>query len=227
MSSPLPHPRPAAITLIVLALVSLFAMLHHPTIGAHGPEAVLAEIQRERGLNGAVHGVMILVVLLYHWCFTVLSAWLGAARSAVALGQLALHLGLAAFVGAALVSGFVVPELGARIEADAQGLRTALLTLYATNQALAKLGTVAFGAAICLWGVALCSSTAPALRSRPAGAVGVLAGATMIVGLLAGVWSLDVAGMTLVVVLLGVWGCAAAWCLWHQVPEGAAPASDG
>ncbi|MEM9384299.1 MAG: hypothetical protein AAGA68_04515 [Pseudomonadota bacterium] len=217
MSKPrLPNPRPAAITLLALAVLTLFAMLHHPTIGAHAIEEALAEIQRERGLNGLIHGAMILFVLLYHWCFSVLSSWLGASRAIVALARLALHLGVAAYVGAALVSGFAVPELASRIDPSAEGLRTVLLALYSTNQALAKLGTVAFGGAIVLWGLAILPLGNRSALGRTVGAVGVLAGAVMILGLAFGVWSLDVAGMTLVVVILGCWACAAAAWLWRQ-----------
>lgn len=212
----LPNPRPAAITLFALALLTLFAMLHHPTIGAHSTEEALAEIQRERGLNGLIHGVMILFVLLYHWCFSVLSRWLGTLRSVVALAQLALHLGVAAFVGAALASGFAVPEFAARVEPSAEGVRSVLLAFYAANQAMAKLGTVAFGAAIILWGAALVGLRDATAMARVVGSVGILSGGALVLGLALGVWSLDVTGMTLVVVILGVWGCAAGAWLWRR-----------
>ncbi|MEO0423832.1 MAG: hypothetical protein AAF184_15950 [Pseudomonadota bacterium] len=215
-NSQLPNPRSAAITLFALALLTLFAMLHHPTIGAHGIEEALSEIQRERSLNGLIHGVMILFVLLYQWCFSVLSAWLGVLRSMVALAQLATHLGVVAFVGAALVSGFAVPEFAARVEPSAEGVRTVLLGLHAANQAMAKLGTVAFGVAILLWGSAMVRMAAVDAMTRAVGAIGILSGAAMALGLVAGVWSLDVAGMTLVVVILGAWGCAAGAWLWRQ-----------
>ncbi len=221
MSPSMPSPRPAAITLVTLAVLALFAMLHHPTIAAHGAEEALAEIRTEQPLNATVHGVMIAVVLLYHWCFSVLGAWLGRGRSAVSLAQLALHVGTGAFVGAALVSGFVVPELAARVEPTAQGVGTALVTLFAVNQALARLGTVAFGVAIAAWAVALLLQRpqGAAMLSRAVGAAGLLAGAAMVLGLLTGLWTLNVTGMTIVVVILGGWGCAAAAWLWQRPEE--------
>lgn len=214
----LPDPRPYAVALVVCSVLTLAVMLHHPTISASGTDEVLVEIQSEQLLTKLVHGAMMVLVMIYHQCFSVFSVWLGAARSGVALAQLCLHLGLAGYLGAALVSGFVVPSLASRVSATAEGVSTVLVALYSANQALAELGTIGFGAAIMIWGVLLLSMRRTAAPTGIIGGIGLVAGTAMVLGLLASIWSLNVAGMTSTVVILGVWACAAAVWLWRQ-PE--------
>ncbi|MEM1141110.1 MAG: hypothetical protein AAGI88_00870 [Pseudomonadota bacterium] len=215
----LPDPRPYAVALVVCSVLTLAVMLHHPTISASGTDEVLVEIQSEQLLTKLVHGAMMVLVMIYHQCFSVFSAWLGAARSGVALAQLCLHLGLAGYLGAALVSGFVVPGLASRVSATAEGVRTVLVALYSANQALAELGTIGFGAAITLWGLTTLRMQAGAGVPSIIGIIGIIAGPTIVFGLVANLWSLNVTGMTLVVVILSVWACATAAWLWQQ-PRG-------
>ena len=81
------------------------------------------------------------------------------------------------------------------------------------NQALANAGSVALLLGVGLWSIGLCGHRG---MTRTLGGYGVVSAAITSLALLAGWLKLDVHGMLLVVVLLGLWQIGLAVLLWRQ-----------
>ena len=197
--------RIAGIVLIVVPLLSILMMAHHPSAGSHDPAALVAEIADKSQLSRIVHGVLIALMGAELFAFIAFCRRLGFERSAVRAGFVAYSSGTGAMIGAALISGFVISDLAAHYVQQPSGDATAFVDLSRLamigNQALAKLGVVAMSAAIVLWSAALFRSG----RDRWVGIAGLVAGLGPAIALVVGAVRLDVGGMTLVVV------CQAAW----------------
>lgn len=205
-----PSGRPAGFALIAVSLLAVLAMSHHPTVSSTTVEQALAEIGHERRLNSAVHGTMIVIVGVYFWGFSILASILGGARVSVGLGRTALAFATITMAGAAIVSGFVVPEFAERLlarDALPADARTSLVLLHASNQALAWLGTLGYGLTLLLLGIALVRVTAAAAKWL--GVLGIACGSGIIIAISLGHLSLNVGGMTAIVVALGLWASAA------------------
>ena len=176
--------RAAGFALIAAAAGTVLAMAHHPT-GAHGG-----------AIGGIVHGAMIALLALGTFGFAHISRRRGLGRPAVLAGLAAYGVALFGHAGAATINGFIVPALAARGEAVGHDL---YLFAWAANQALARLGVFAAGAAFILWGVDL-------LRSRPwLGGAGIVAGAAPSAALLAGALEMNVAGAFIVYASHAAW----------------------
>ena len=201
--------RIAGAMLIGLSALSLLFMAHHPTLGGPGHDTLAAEAVAEAGLNGGVHGALIVIIIGFYVALSALSDSLGRNRLSVRTAHASITAATALMGGAALISGFIVPGTAASlIRADAMAEFPALLRMLgAANQALANAGTLAYGAAIFFWSLRLIS-----LRgfSRIVGAAGLVAGTGLITGIVTGILHLDVAGMTLALAVIGAWFALAA-----------------
>ena len=196
MSHANPSDRIAGGAMIATALLVVLAMAHHPS-GAHGAG----------GLAGLVHGAMIVLLAVLTFAFTHFARRLGLDGWAVLAGLVAYAISLAAHIGAATVNGFVVPSLAAR-GVDNHDI---FLLAWETNQALAKLGVYATGAAYALWGVELLRRGGLA---RWLGLAGVAAGIVPAVLLATGAIRMDVAGAFLVYAVHVGWAAlVGAWLL--------------
>src|SRR5579862_6173221 len=111
--------RLAGGVLVALALLSILAMAHHPTAGSHDSAALAAEIAEKSTLSRTVHGVLIAFMSVELWAFVVFCRRLGFERAAVSAGLVAYAIGTGAMIGAALISGFVVSDLGAHYAQNA------------------------------------------------------------------------------------------------------------
>lgn len=178
--------------LALASVVTVVAMAHHPR-AAHGLG----------GIAALVHPAMMLLLALLFFGFTLYARRRGMARAPVLGGLLAYAISLVAHLGAATINGFVVPALAAR-GADGVG-HDVFVLCWELNQALAKLGVVATGAAFVLWAVDLWRT--PGWMARAAALGGLLAGALPAAAMLAGV-----SGMT-VTTALAVYAAHAAWTL--------------
>ena len=196
----------AGAVLLAASLGAALFMSHHPTLGTPGHDSLASEAVAEAGVNGIIHGAMILFVLAYYFGLSTLSQRLGNMRAEVRAAQLAISVATITMIGAALISGFIVPGVADHFTgggaADDQLFRAQLTLLGESNQALAKIGTIAYGAAIFFWSLRLIRM--PGL-SRIAGGLGCVIGALLALGILTGHLALDVRGMGAVVVALGVW----------------------
>lgn len=177
--------RAAGLALIGAATGTLLAMGHHPT-GAHGG-----------ALAGIVHGTMIGLLALTTYGLAHFARARGLDRPAVLAGLVAYAVALLGHVGAATVNGFVVPALAAR--GDGAVGHDIFLFAWESNQALARLGVFATGAAFILWGADL-------IRDRRLlGVAGLVAGAVPAAALAAGWIDMDVAGAFFVYALHAGW----------------------
>ena len=175
--------RRAAIALLVGVVAPLLIMGMHPTgadITIGGARLVL--------INHMVHGVSLAaqpVVFL-----GLLGLW-RSLRSDVATAALVFYaFGIVAILSAAVLSGFVAPEVVAE--------RPLLFYTGQLNQGFAKVSVAAIGASLILWGVALRFARLPA-------AAGVIIGAVLVLGVLTGWLHLSASGIVIVTLLQAIW----------------------
>ena len=129
-----------------------------------------------------------------------------AGPSRLAVAALVLY-GFASAAGmmAAVVSGFVGPELAREIQtasAEADGWRMVFHYNGLLNQAFAKVLVLASCVAIALWSVAMVRSR---VLARGIGIYGLVSGSVIVIALVAGQLPLDVHGFGLVVLAQAVW----------------------
>lgn len=186
------HDRLAGGALAFAALAAMLVMAHHPT-SAHAAVA-----------GRAVHGAMIALTGLIAYGFAHAALRRGIGRPDVLAGLIAWGIAIAANIGAATISGFVMTALAAKHVGH-----EAIDLAWAGNQALAGLGVAATGAALLLWSPGL-------LRlggwGRALGMLGIAAGAVPAAMLGVGLVWMNLAGALLVygihfawIALFGLW----------------------
>ncbi len=196
----------AGIILIGSAVLMVMAMLHHPFITESEPSAIVSELWEKRHVDRGVHGAMIGLLILTGYAFNRMSSRLG---SFARFGDRLYGLGVGGFIGAALVSGFALPELADMYAGkSAENFKDLLRLSFAFNQSLAKFGTVMIGLALICGAIDLLPK--PGL-ARLAGLAAGLSGAAAVISIFMGM-SLGGQNMTLIVmafaafyVLAGIW----------------------
>lgn len=108
--------------LAITTLLSLVVIAHHPMADMHDPARGLANIVAIGNTDRWVHGLVILITLLLTTGFSGFAWRLGVAHPLVMAGWLSLVFGAVALMGAALIDGFVVPDVAARGGAGAYDL---------------------------------------------------------------------------------------------------------
>lgn len=175
--------------LIAAAAGSVAAMAHHPS-SAHAT-----------ALGAAVHGTMIVLLATMAFGFTHLALRRGVTRPAVLAGLIAYAFSLFPHAGAATINGFVVPALAARGPAAAG--QDIFLFAWEMNQALARIGVYATGAAFIFWSIDFLRR-GPS-ETRAIGVAGLAAGAIPAILLMAGAVRMDLHGA------FAVYASHAAW----------------
>jgi hypothetical protein len=214
--APLPltdkHPasgRVAGALIAAASLLSVVLMAHHPSVATPNIADAVAELARQATLTRQVHGGLIVLLGVLGLGFIELSRRLGIDRRTVQGALVAYAVGSGAMIGAALISGFIVPGLGvtyvAAPAADLEPLRYVLVLCRLGNRTLAGFAVSAMSAAILLWSIELLRAP----RAAPiAGCLGVLVAVGPVALLAFGAMTLDVGGMTLVVVAQALWSLA-------------------
>ena len=205
-SEPRPNGAVAGWLLAITSLLSLVFMLHHPSVSSTTTDQIVAEVSGEARLSMTVHGVLIALIFVQFYALAVLSVRLGLRRGPVIAGLTAQATGVLAMLGAALISGFLVPDLaehlsGASPEALEMG-RQQMAFAHHANQRLAEVGVVAMATAIAMWSAVLLATSG---ANRLIGAAGLLLGSALATAMLAGRITLHVHGMTLVLAILTLW----------------------
>jgi hypothetical protein len=195
--------RAVGALMVIAALLEVAAMAHHPSVRAHDMAQVLAQIRHDSGASGLVHGVLIVLMLVTLVGFSEFCLRRDLRRLSI---RAAYATGTLAMIGAALVSGFIVPDLAARLARatpDELQLSGEFLALCRSlNRTLAVTGVLAMSAAIASWSGALLAERRAARWLAALGiAAAVLPGAALALGQL----KLDVAGMGAVVALQAAW----------------------
>jgi hypothetical protein len=181
--------RIAGGALILGALLSVFAMAHHP------------EHVDPNGIVGLVHGAMIVLMSVTAFGFAHFALRRGLERPAILAGLIAYVIGLVADLGAGTTNGFIVPALATH-GADLSSHDVFLLA-WEANQALAGLGVFATAAAFIFWSIDfLCR---PGLEPKAIGALGLLAGLVPAILLATGAINMHVAGAFAVYAAFAGW----------------------
>jgi hypothetical protein len=198
--------RIPGISLVASSIVALAAMAHHPTAGGGGDFAVFARsVERMAAVNQAVHGTMIVLVAVLTWTLLVFAARRGFHRPLVTAGIVAWSIGAVGMIIGPVFNGFVIVDIAHRALASpetADVLRVTLQTLSSGVGVMVMIGTIGMSMAVFLWSADLARDTGPA---RWTGALGLVAGAGLVIALPAGIGRLDLTGMTLVLVVWTVW----------------------
>lgn len=215
--------RTIGIMLMMLSVLSTLTMLNHPTVAASDVTQQLQEIQTEAGLNYAVHGVLIGFTTVISLCLSVYAQRIGLGKVTIFFGLICFWLGSFAMIIAALTNGFIVPQLADMYQG---GNQQELITFsglrrfsWSINQNFASFSVVCWSATMVSWGLDLFN------RKSAVKVFGLLSLATGVViafSILTSFLTLDVVGMTTVIVALGVWQLGIGWRLiriTNQCPE--------
>lgn len=196
--------------LAVASLLSVALMAFHPTVRSRVIAEVLAELVAKGLRDRLVHGGLIALTAITAVAWWRLLERLDLRGTTARLAAAALLLGTLGYVGAALVNGFALPGLAARYLArpseELAGAVDLLRLCGELNQALAKLGVIA-------WATALLLASSVIVRRgrlRGLGIAGMGAGAILAAAIGGGLLPLHLHGMAAVVLLQSAWNGTAA-----------------
>jgi hypothetical protein len=205
-----PDGKIAAIVIAVSALVAILAVAQHPTVAIHAPAQAIPELVRLAPLDRLVHGILIAVMLALLFAFSIFSLRRGLDRQTTVGGFVAYAFGCLAVIGAAIIDGFVTPDIASRyVRVNPDDIKSAvplLLFCAIAIQNLTKLGFIAMSTGICVWSAGLVRSPG-ALRVT---AIVGFAAAFLPLLILAYVPYLNPHSVGAVVILQGAWYLAIA-----------------
>jgi hypothetical protein len=177
----------AGMTIAACATLMVLAIAHHPTVVAQRPAEMLADVVAVAVPDRIVHGSLIVIIGALVFGFAIFAQRQGLERSTVLGGFLAFATGAGALVGAALIDGFLVPDVALLYVGKSAETATVAVQLLSTCalmiQILTKLGLLALSGAILAWSVGLVRTSGAA---RIAGIIGFVAGVGPAAFLLAG-----------------------------------------
>ncbi len=207
--------RTAGVLLASGAALMLVFMAMHPAIHSHDVTGFFDEMERKALISGIVHGTLIGVMGVLVVGFRGFVERIGSTNALARAGLIAYIFGVAAHTLAALVNGFVVPGITARYgahldTADEATLFNSVRPLLALcgemNRSAASVGVVAMSAAIVLWSLLLLRREG----GRFVGALGLVCGLMLPLGMALGQLAMDVHGFTVRVIVQSVWYLALA-----------------
>jgi len=158
-----PGGRSAGIVIVASALLTIFAVAHHPTLRAKTPESVIAGMVALAPSDMVVHGSLIAIIIALVAGFAVFTVRLGLNEQSAIAAFVVFSLGAFAVVGAALIDGFLTPAIAFQYEhAHALELRQGMgLLVFASLaiQVLTKFGFIAMSAGVFFWSIGLLRRT--------------------------------------------------------------------
>ncbi len=203
-SSVTPSGKSAGIMIAVCAGVGLISVLHHPSVAARAPADLLAGIAAIAPMDRLVHGVLIAVMGMLLFGFSVFALRVGLGRGLVLAGLIAYTIGVGAMIGAALIDGFLIPDIASRsIGTSSQNVATTTQLLSACAlliQILTKLGVAAVSIGIFAWSMDLVQRAGAA---RAAGIAGFASAAVPVAIIFAG--PLGTHGIGAIVAIESIW----------------------
>lgn len=198
--------RIPGISLVASAILAMAAMAHHPTAGGGGDFAGFARnVERMAEVNQAVHGTLIVLVAVLTWTLVAFAARRGLHRPLVMAGLVAWAIAAVVMIIPPVFNGFVIVDIARRALASPEAadmLRVTMQTLSSGVGVIVIIGTLGMSIAVFLWSADLARDTGPA---RWTGVLGLVAGAGLVIALPTAMGRLDLAGMTLVLVVWAVW----------------------
>lgn len=163
----------AGIALVLSAILSLIAILHHPTLeNVQGAEEAARAIHSLAGMDKLVHGALMVIFSVQAIGFYYFSARLGFDRPAVLVGFMAYAFGVIILFIPTTLDGFVTPDLTDACAASPHcgTLPSGVIGLIAIAiQDFTKISLVAMSLATLSWSVALVRF--PGWMNRAAGCI--------------------------------------------------------
>ena len=202
---PPPSGRAAGVAIALASGLSVAFMAYHPRLHAKGMAEFVEKAAEVAVENAIVHGSLVAALGVLVAGFGCLTARLGGSLASRA-GLVAYSGGAIALATAALVSGFIVPELVSRYHGsprdELETVRHVLGLCRAVNQVCSKAGVMGTAAAMLLWSVLLVRRSG---FSFAVGVAGCVCGAALVAGLLSGHLKMDIHGMVAFAVAQAAW----------------------
>jgi len=174
----------------------------------------VVEVVNEAVVNNAVHGAMILVVLLTLAAYFIYSYQRGFNKLLVILAQLFFFIGSMVMVGAALINGFIYTDFIAQLVGANSEVLTHVTPIksltWSANQVLANMGVITMSIAMVFWSIDVFSDGS---LQKGIGWYGILIGFWGFAAIAFDFMSLDLQGMTAIVVLQGLWHLSMAYLM--------------
>jgi hypothetical protein len=194
----------AGAALIASVLGFVLTMAFHPTGSDFAGESEALGRATHRAVGS--HGLALVSIPAALFGFLGLSRWLGLRRAPVSAAFILYTISSGALLCAALVSGFVAPDLIRQLSgagpADRPAWHALLAYNFLLNQAFAKVGVAAFSGAMIFWSASLPRSGALA---KTAQVLGIAIGTATVLLLGHGVVRLDVRGFGGIVLSEAAW----------------------
>lgn len=209
-----PATKIAGWTLLIISLLSVFVMSHHPTIGRGEMSQQVVEATHELAIFAWVHGLMIALVWLTLITMVVYSQHRGLNKLAALTALVSFSLGVITMTGAGLMNGFAVPQLmheylGAP-EDQLEHLQAILKFTRVLDNTLAELGVWGMSVGIVFWSINLFDKNR---LHQVFGLLGLVIGIGACGALLTGLIYLDISGYTAIVIAHGIWYLCIAFLL--------------
>ena len=189
-------------------VLMIAVMLHHPD-GVDGNEAT-------SGIMRWAHGALMFMIILNSYAVWRFTDQVKSRESELMLGSIFYWVGIAAFIGGTLVSGFVqsgVSDLYAHETLTHDAFEALNRFSAILNQSLISLGLLSFGASGLIWTIPLISSDS---STRFVGGTSFIVGACLVTYVLLGL-ALSVFTMTALTGLIVLWhGSIAIWFLQNK-----------
>jgi len=187
------------------AALTLLAVANHPVLNrSHGD--ILTQVVALGPMDRFMHGSVIAVVLALVYGLAVFSLLRGFGRECVLAGFIAYALGSVSWVGAALVDGFLVPDIAGRFAggsaAELDTARALLVFCAIVIQTLTKFGLASVSAGILSWSLDLLRSAG---APRNVGIIGLLAGSLPPIVVLASGMTITAHSLVVIVLAQTVW----------------------
>jgi hypothetical protein len=213
----IPNGTKAGILIAAGAALTVFAVAHHPTVAGRPPAEAIAEIVRLAQMDRLVHASLIVMLGALLYGFTVFSLRRGLHRETVVAALITYAVGILSSIGAALIDGFITPDVAAHYAGASQEniFVAARLLSYGgvAIQNLTKLGIWAISLAMLLWSANLLR-TPGALRYT--GVLGCVAALIPIVVLITQ-HHITPSSLGVIVLAQGVWYIAIATLLLRKL----------
>lgn len=207
--------------LLVASILEVLGMAHHPSLQATDVSQAVEQIARYSTLSAVIHGVLITLMLLITYGFVEFAVRRGLNRPLIRAGAIGYGCGVAAMIGAALVSGFIITGLTSLMShatvVDLQINQQLLLLCRVLNQTCANFAVVAMSAGIVCWSLDLCRESG---WPNAVGVFGCLVGLVPALALIFRQIHLDVRAMTEVVAIQATWNVAIALLMVRREPLG-------
>lgn len=194
-------------TIIILATLGMIiTMIFHPTGKdiLNQPEDIA---QKYSHINIAVHALAIASLGILYWAFWQGSNLFGSPKLLINLGLISFGIGTVCGINAAVINGFVAPNLLQKIN-EAEPVKRELLQMilannFELNQAFTKVYVISTAFAIIVWSICLWKNKNN--FSKITAVVGFIISIFCFISILAGHIKLDVHGFGLIVFLQAIW----------------------